>query len=202
MLNPNAVLLLSKFWFTNTNNSGWGGPVNCGNVWCWWYYNFYIKHVISSLVRVRRGRDRMVVGFTTSYAISTYSAQARCTHTTLCDTICQWFATGLWFSLGTPVSFTNKTDRHDITEILLKMTLNTISIIINHQVPFWSISIIDKISYLFNIAKIVFLKKWKYWDVVRLQMFIINNFLRHLFFICQDFDVPLYIYCYVYVITL
>jgi hypothetical protein len=34
--------------------------------------------------------------------------------------------TGQWFSLGTPVSSTNKTDRHDITEILLKVALNTI----------------------------------------------------------------------------
>jgi len=33
------------------------------------------------------------------------------------------------FSLGTPVSSTNKTDRHDITEILLKVALNTI----NHE---------------------------------------------------------------------
>jgi hypothetical protein len=31
------------------------------------------------------------------------------------------------FSLDTPVSSTNKTDRHDITEILLKMALNTIN---------------------------------------------------------------------------
>ena len=35
-------------------------------------------------------------------------------------------ATGRWFSPGPPVSFTNKTDRHDITEILLKKPLNTI----------------------------------------------------------------------------
>ena len=38
--------------------------------------------------------------------------------------------TGRWFSLGTPVSSTNKSDRHDITEILLKVALNTIIIII------------------------------------------------------------------------
>ena len=30
------------------------------------------------------------------------------------------------FSPGTPVSSTNKTDRQDIAEILLKVTLNTI----------------------------------------------------------------------------
>jgi hypothetical protein len=31
------------------------------------------------------------------------------------------------FFPGTPVSFTNETDHHDITEILLKVTLNTIN---------------------------------------------------------------------------
>ena len=46
--------------------------------------------------------------------------------TTLCDKVCQWLSTGRWFSSGTPVSSTNKTDRHDITEILLKVALNTI----------------------------------------------------------------------------
>ncbi len=33
------------------------------------------------------------------------------------------------FSPGTPVSSTNKTDHHDITEILLKVALNTITLI-------------------------------------------------------------------------
>jgi hypothetical protein len=45
--------------------------------------------------------------------------------TTLCDKICQWLATGRWFSLDNPDSSTNKTDRHDIAEILLKVALNT-----------------------------------------------------------------------------
>jgi hypothetical protein len=40
--------------------------------------------------------------------------------------ILQW-PTGWWFSPGSSVSSTNKTDRHDITEILLKVVvLNTI----------------------------------------------------------------------------
>jgi len=47
--------------------------------------------------------------------------------TTLCDKVCQWLATGRWFSLGTLVSSTNKTDRHDITDILLKVALNAIT---------------------------------------------------------------------------
>ena len=36
-------------------------------------------------------------------------------------------AAGRWFSPGTLVSSTNKTDSHDITEILLKVVLNTIT---------------------------------------------------------------------------
>ena len=44
---------------------------------------------------------------------------------TLCDKVWQWLAAGLWFSPGIPVSSSNKTDRHDITDILLKVALNT-----------------------------------------------------------------------------
>jgi hypothetical protein len=39
--------------------------------------------------------------------------------------VCQWLETGRWFSPGTLISSTNKTDRHDITEIFLKVALNT-----------------------------------------------------------------------------
>jgi hypothetical protein len=84
----------------------------------------------------RRGRDSMVVGFSTTCAISVYHQwscefQSRSWRgvldTTVCDKVCQWPVTGRWFSTGTPVSSTNKTDCNDITEILLKVTLNTIS---------------------------------------------------------------------------
>jgi hypothetical protein len=47
---------------------------------------------------------------------------------TLCDKVWQWIATGVWFSLGTLVSSTNKTDCHYTTEILLKVELNTITL--------------------------------------------------------------------------
>ena len=46
---------------------------------------------------------------------------------TLCYKVCQWFATGRWFSPGTPVSATNTTDSHEIIEILLKVALNIIN---------------------------------------------------------------------------
>ena len=87
-------------------------------------------------LRGGRGRDRMVNGklpiqpvpITTKVVSSNLwvriSIRVRCT--TLCDKVCQWLATGQWFSPGPPVSSTNKTHRHDITEILLKVALNTI----------------------------------------------------------------------------
>ena len=43
------------------------------------------------------------------------------------DKVYQLFAQSRWFSLGTPASSTTKTDRHDITEILLKIALSTIN---------------------------------------------------------------------------
>ena len=85
-------------------------------------------------MRGHRGHDRRVVGFTITGICNQclsplmlwvrISIRARCT--TLCDKVCQWLATGQWFSPGSPVSSTNKTDRHNITEIVLKVALNTI----------------------------------------------------------------------------
>jgi hypothetical protein len=40
---------------------------------------------------------------------------------------------GLWFSPGTLVSFTNKTDGHTIAEILLKVALNTMTLTLKHH---------------------------------------------------------------------
>ena len=99
-------------------------------------FSLYIRYTMSIeyswriIVRGRRGRDRMVVGFTTTYPISAY-------HHWCCEfqsrsgrgvqhQVCQRLVTGRWFCPGPPVSSTNKTDRHDIAEILLKVALNTI----------------------------------------------------------------------------
>jgi hypothetical protein len=91
------------------------------------------------------GRDRMVVGFTATYAISAYHQQRYALEfhswrgvleitlcdrgvleTKLCHQVCQRLAADLWFSPGAPSSSTNRPDRHDITEILLKVALSTI----------------------------------------------------------------------------
>ena len=80
-----------------------------GPSWPWsygrWLYNYLYNQCLSLLMLWVR-----------------IAIRARCT--TLCDKVCQWLATGQWFS---PVSSTNKTDRHVITEILLKVALNTIN---------------------------------------------------------------------------
>jgi hypothetical protein len=59
-----------------------------------------------------------------------------------------WFIKYIyWFSPCTPVSSTNKTDRHDITEILLKVALNTIN-----QPPFLINVIIIRMKVLLSHA--------------------------------------------------
>jgi hypothetical protein len=82
-----------------------------GGSWPWSYcsliYNYICNQCLSPLIMWVR-----------------ISIRARCT--TLCDKVCQWLATGRWFSQGPPVSSTDKTDHHDLTEILFKVALNTI----------------------------------------------------------------------------
>ena len=86
--------------------------------------------------------------------------------TTLCDKVCQWLTTGRWFSLGTPVSSTNKAYRHDIHEILLKVTLKHHKpnpLLRDLSISGWS----SKIVYLvFHIVFFLFIlvNKWCKWS--------------------------------------
>jgi hypothetical protein len=70
--------------------------------------------------------------YTTTKVVSTNPVHGEVYSTILCDKVCQWLATGRWFSPGTAVSSTNKTSRHDIIEILLKVVLSTIILPTNH----------------------------------------------------------------------
>jgi hypothetical protein len=72
-----------------------------------WIYNYLFNQCLSPLMLWVR-----------------ISIRARCT--TLCDKVCQRLSTGQWFSTGPPISSTDKTDRHGITEILLKVAFYTI----------------------------------------------------------------------------
>ena len=96
--------------------------------------------------RGHRSRDHVVVGFTTTYTLSAYhhwSCQFEfrswrgVLDTTLCEKVCQWLAVGgLFFSEYSA----NKTDLHD-TEILLKVTLSTITLTPNHW--HWAYMMLD-----------------------------------------------------------
>jgi hypothetical protein len=59
---------------------------------------------------------------------------------TLCEKVCQWFMSCCWFSPVTAVSSTSKTDCHDITEILLKVVLNTIILPLKSMIHYISLS--------------------------------------------------------------
>ena len=74
-----------------------------------WIYNYLCNQCLSPLMLLVRISNR-----------------ARCTRLHVFDKVYQLLATGRWFSPGPPVSSTNKTDRHDITEILLKVAFSTI----------------------------------------------------------------------------
>jgi hypothetical protein len=64
---------------------------------------------------------------------------------TVRDKVCQWLATGRWFSPDTPVSSTNKTDRHEITEILSKVAFNIIIRGLIKMSAFdWSMTLVHK----------------------------------------------------------
>ena len=85
--------------------------------------------------------------------------------------ICQWLATRLWFSLGTPVSSTNKTDHHSIpvTGILLKVALSTIT----HQ---WNLVLV---LMLFMYSDHPFTRLFHlYWVLFRLSSQSVDNILR------------------------
>jgi hypothetical protein len=80
-----------------------------------------------------RGRDRIVAGFTTDCAISAYHHYhcefESCSwwgvlDTTICDDSDLWQVGGFL----RVVFSTNKIDRNDITEILLKVVLNNITV--------------------------------------------------------------------------
>jgi len=95
-----------------------------------------------TIFRGRCGHDDMVVGFAITYAIIAYhhwisKFESRTwlgvLDTTFCDQVDQWHAAGLLFSPGTLVSFTNKTDSHDIAEILLKVASNTMTQTLKHH---------------------------------------------------------------------
>jgi hypothetical protein len=104
-------------------------------------HRLYILYIeFFALNRGRRGRDRMVVGFITTYAISAYHHLC-CEFESRSGRGVQHYVIKFVSDLRQVVGFsgssgfleTNKTNRHDIAEILLKVALNTIKQTNKHQ---------------------------------------------------------------------
>ena len=106
----NIVLYSSRYTYICSKKCCILGP-SWSWSYCSWIYNYLCNQWITTKI-VTSNPDHGEV-----YSIQYYF-----------DEVWQWLATGRWFSRGTPVSSTNKTNRHDIAEILLKVTLNTINL--------------------------------------------------------------------------
>ena len=77
----------------------------------------------------RRGRDHMEVFTVHLVPITTKVVSVNPIHgDVICDQVCHWIVASYWFSLGTRVSSTKNTNRHNISEILFKVALNTITL--------------------------------------------------------------------------
>jgi len=61
---------------------------------------------------------------------------------------------GRWFSPGTPVSSTSKTDRHNITEILLKVAFNTINLSLSYHFTTKKVFNVIELMATFNTSRI------------------------------------------------
>ena len=105
---------ISKEYFVDFSVNFIGLPNVQGPIWSWsygsWIYNYLCNQCLSPL--------KLSVRTCSWWGVL---------NTTLSDKVCQWLAIGQWFSPCAPVSSTNKTNRHDIIEILLKVALNTIN---------------------------------------------------------------------------
>jgi hydrogenase maturation factor len=102
------------------------------------YYSIIQSIQIANKCTSMKGRrDHMVVGFTTTYAISAYHYKVCRSNPTHGEVYSLqhymikfvsdlWQVSGFLWILHTRFSSTNKTDCHNITETLLKVALNTI----------------------------------------------------------------------------
>ena len=110
-----------------------------GTSWSWlygsWIYNYSCNQCLSPQTLWVWTPTRRGVPFSIQSCRSCYMLCSVAGTTTLdrenggvLDTggkACEWLATGRWFTPGTPVSSTNKTDHHDLTAILLKVAIST-----------------------------------------------------------------------------
>ena len=100
-----------------------------GMSWWWsygrWIYNYLCNHCLSPLtlwVRIHSVEVYLIQHYLIKFISDLRQVGG------FLRVLCFPSPTGWWFSPGTPLPFTNKTDRHYVTEILLKVVLNTITL--------------------------------------------------------------------------
>ena len=111
----------------------------------------------------------------TTNVVSSNPVQAKFTRfdTTVCNQICRWLATGQWFSPETPVSSINKIDRHDVTEIFLKVAF----VFPKYHMKYFSVLIYPEKTWLFCT------NCWKCFFFDHYGIYIFTKFTIILFFI-------------------
>ena len=108
----------------------------------WWYRGFCVFPLGCTVVGLPSNSYKPITN-TACVRARLCKLQKGCTRLES-DKVYQLFAHGRWFSPGTPVSFTTKTGRHGIAEILLKVALNT------KKIKIKSIYFCNILSYLYR----------------------------------------------------
>ena len=98
----NIILVTGVFSYMFTYTQPFWGP-SWSSSYCSWIYNYICNQCLSPLMLWVR-----------------ISKTTRCT--ALRDKVCQWLATGRWFSPGTAVSPINKTDHHSMHALSFEHT--------------------------------------------------------------------------------
>ena len=141
--------VLWKQWHNkHTYNKKWNHQTNLTKHRFDCFLLVFPKMKVWNLHRGRRGRDRMVVGFKNNLCnqclspltLRVYISLRRgVLDTILCDKICHGPAEARWFSPGTLDSSTNKTNRYNVSEILLKVAITRILTLFTYSYIDWQI---------------------------------------------------------------
>ena len=121
------VIFWWTFYFRGITYSGMAEVIFWPHILFW--NDMILKSYVSTNINTHFSH-RFLIQFlyidSTMYMINFEDVKGR--YNSMWYKVCQWLARGRWFSPDTSVSSTNKTDHHDILEILLKVVVNTITL--------------------------------------------------------------------------
>jgi hypothetical protein len=139
--NTCLFILTSKIYYYIVWSCGTAGSVYSRAISILFGFNIFNLTIYTQVHllwgRWGRGRDRMVVGFSNYLCNQCLSPLTLWVRTpirrgvldsTLCDKVCQWLATGWWFSPSTPVSSTNKLTACTVFTLKMFLYISIVSI--------------------------------------------------------------------------